>query len=87
MQKQGATNTAANSFMVPSGFEWPKAGKRHEYVRAKYENGVVSLFPNQSSGVLTSTSWGNGLAIIPADKTIKVSQLIEFIPFSELSVY
>ncbi len=87
LQKQGANNTKANSFMVPAAFEWTKAGKRNEYVRARVENGVIELFPNQGSGVLTSTSWANGLAFIPADTIVKPQELIEFIPFSELSVY
>lgn len=86
LQKQGANKTKANSFMVPAAFEWKKAGKRHEYVRVRAENGVIKLFPHQGSGVLTSTSWANGLAFIPADTTIKPKDLIEFIPFSELSV-
>ena len=87
LQKQGANETKANSFIVPAAFEWTKAGKRHEYVRARVEDGVIKLFPHQGSGVLTSTSWANGLAIIPADTKVKPKDLIEFIPFSELSVY
>ncbi len=86
LQKQGASETKANSFMVPAAFEWAKVGKRHEYVRARAESGVIKLFPHQGSGVLTSTSWANGLAIIPADTTIQPKDMIEFIPFSELSV-
>ena len=86
LQKQGASETKANSFMVPAAFEWAKAGKRHEYVRARAEGGVIKLFPHQGSGVLTSTSWANGLAIIPADTTVQAKDMIEFIPFSELSV-
>lgn len=86
LQKQGASETKANSFMVPAAFEWEKAGKRHEYVRAKTEDGVIKIFPHQGSGVLTSTSWANGLAIIPADTTIQLKDMVEFIPFSELSV-
>ena len=85
-EKQGASETQANSFMVAADFEWPKAGKRHEYVRARVEENVVKLFPHQGSGVLTSTSWANGLAVIPAGTTIKPNDLVEFIPFSELSV-
>lgn len=86
LQKQGASETKANSFMVPAAFEWEKAGKRHEYVRAKTEDGAIKIFPHQGSGVLTSTSWANGLAIIPADTTIQLKDMVEFIPFSELSV-
>ena len=86
LKQQGATETQANSFMVPAAFGWPKAGKRHEYVRARLEKGVIELFPHQGSGVLTSTSWANGLAIIPSNTTIKFGETVEFIPFSELSV-
>ncbi|MEE9327884.1 MAG: gephyrin-like molybdotransferase Glp [Cocleimonas sp.] len=86
LQTQGASETKANSFMVPANFEWTKAGKRHEYVRVRFNNGSAQLFPHQGSGVLTSTSWANGLAIIPAGETMKQGDLIEFIPFSELSV-
>jgi len=92
LKKQGASETQANSFKVPAAFEWPKAGKRHEYVRARVDpdaNGrpVINLYPHQGSGVLTSTSWANGLAVIPADTTVKPEDIIEFIPFSELAVY
>lgn len=92
LKKQGANETKANSFRVPAAFEWPKAGKRHEYVRARVEpdnNGrpTIVLYPHQGSGVLTSTSWANGLAVIPADTLIKPEDIVEFIPFSELAVY
>ncbi|HIO96949.1 MAG TPA: molybdopterin molybdenumtransferase MoeA [Leucothrix sp.] len=86
LEKQGASETQANSFMVSADFEWTKAGKRHEYVRARVEGNVIKLFPHQGSGVLTSTSWANGLAVIPEGITVKFGDLVEFIPFSELSV-
>ena len=86
LKQQGASETQANSFMVPAAFEWPKEGKRHEYVRARLEKNGVELFPHQGSGVLTSTSWANGLAIIPSNTTVKIGETVEFIPFSELSV-
>jgi molybdopterin molybdotransferase len=84
LHKQGARETRANSFMVPADFEWTKPGKRHEYVRSRIENGTLKLFPHQGSGVLTSTSWANGLAMIPANTTVNTGDLVEFIPFSEL---
>ena len=87
LKKQGMTDTTANSFKVPADFEWNKAGKRHEYVRTRVDNGKVYLYPNQGSGVLTSTSWANGLAFIPAGKTVQPGDMIDFTPFSELLVY
>ncbi|MEE9309383.1 MAG: gephyrin-like molybdotransferase Glp [Cocleimonas sp.] len=84
LKKQGASNTKANSYKVAAAFEWPKAGTRDEYIRVNHEKGVLELFPHQGSGVLTSTSWANGLALIPAGITVKANDLIEFIPFTEL---
>ena len=86
LKKQGASSTQANCFKVPANFTWAKAGRRHEYVRARAVNGKIELFPHQGSGVLTSTSWANGLAFIPADTTVKPDNMIEFTPFSELGI-
>ena len=86
LKKQGNTEITANSFMAPAAFTWGKAGKRHEYVRARMEKGKIEIYSHQGSGVLSSTSWANGLAIIPADKTIQLNELVEFIPYSELSI-
>ena len=49
-------------------------------------NSYLSIYPNQGSGVLTSVSWANGLAFIPAETLVKREDMIEFIPFTELSV-
>lgn len=92
LKKQGAKEIKANSFRVPAAFEWSKPGKRHEYVRARVapdESGrpVIKLYPHQGSGVLTSTSWANGLAVIPADTIVKPEDIMEFIPFSELGIF
>ena len=90
-KKAGATDVLPNSFMTPAGFEWNKKGSRCEYVRARIEQDAsgkasITLFPHQGSGVLTSTSWANGLAIIPPQTIINEGDSVEFIPFSELSV-
>jgi len=87
LKKQGSNSTTAQSYMVPAAFTWPKAGNRHEYVRVRMKDGALHLYPNQSSGVLTSTCWANGLALIPANTTIKPKELVKYIPYSELSVY
>ena len=92
LNKQGATEKQTTSYKVPANFEWPKKGARAEYVRARLENNengspAVILYPNQGSGVLTSTSWANGLAIIEPNTTVTAGDLIEFIPFNELSIY
>jgi molybdopterin molybdotransferase len=48
---------------IRADFAWQKADKRREFLRkAKFNaNGGLDLFHNQSSGVLTSAVWGDGL--------------------------
>ena len=48
------------------------------------EQGQLELFPNQSSGVLTSASWGDGIIDNPANQIIHRGDLVKFIPFSQL---
>ncbi len=90
-KKSGATDVMPNSFMTPAGFEWKKKGYRCEYVRARIEKDAsgkssITLFPHQGSGVLTSTSWANGLAVIPPSTVVEKGELVEFIPYSEMAV-
>ena len=56
----GARRRAA--FAMRADFDWPKADRRNEFLRARINDaGGLDLFPNQGSGVLTSTVWGDGL--------------------------
>ena len=82
LQKQGCNQTTTNSFMVPANFSWGK-GSRNEYLRAKLNNGQLEIYPNQSSGVLTSTSWANGFAFVPAGVDVNPQDMVEFTPMSE----
>ena len=46
--------------------------------------GGLDLFNNQSSGVLTSAAWGDGVVDNPAGQTIAAGDTVRFIAFSEL---
>ena len=46
--------------------------------------GGLDLFPNQSSGVLTSAVWGDGVVDNPAGTPIAHGDRVAFLPFSEL---
>jgi molybdopterin molybdotransferase len=63
-----------------AGFDWPKPGKRQEYLRARLEthgNGaVVRLHPNQSSGVLASVAWGNCLVVVPVGAVFRMGESV-----------
>ena len=89
LRRQGVWEIAPRHFNVRADFAWPKPGARREYLRAKLQPGKggvgVSIFPNQSSGVLTSVVWGDGLVDIPVGETVQPGQSVRFIPFSELT--
>ncbi len=91
LRTQGSSYTSIKSFQIPANFDLKKSGTRCEYIRANAEfddNGKMSLsiYHNQGSGVLRSASWANGLALIQPNTVVSKGDLIEFIPFSELSI-
>jgi molybdopterin molybdotransferase len=82
---QGVTHVAPKSIAAQAHFDWPRADKRREFLRARRNAaGGLDLFPNQSSGVLTSAVWGDGLLDNPAGQTIRRGDLVQFIPFNEV---
>jgi molybdopterin molybdotransferase len=73
------------SFAMRADFDWIKPDRRNEFLRARINsNGGLDLFPNQGSGVLTSTVWGDGLVDNPPGRAIANGDTVRFIPFSEL---
>ena len=86
LRLQGADVAAQpRGMMVRADFNWPKADRRNEFLRAKLnDKGGLDLFPNQGSGVLTSTVWGDGLVDNPPGNPIAPGDIVRFIPFSEL---
>jgi molybdopterin molybdotransferase len=86
LRLQGADAPAQpRGILVRADFNWPKADRRNEFLRAKLNGqGGLDLFPNQGSGVLTSTVWGDGLVDNPPGNPIAPGDLVRFIPFSEL---
>ena len=45
--------------------------------------GGLDLFANQSSGVLTSTVWGDGLVVNPAGTAIRRGDPVRYLPYAE----
>jgi molybdopterin molybdotransferase len=85
LRLQGVADVAPKAVSMRADFAWPKADKRNEFLRAKMNaNGGLDLFPNQSSAVLTSTVWGDGLIDNPPGQTIAPGDSVRFIPFAEL---
>jgi molybdopterin molybdotransferase len=82
---QGAQETAPRGLMMRADFDWPKPDRRREFLRVRINGeGGLDLFPNQSSGVLTSCAWADGLVDNPPAQAVKRGELVRFLPFSEL---
>jgi molybdopterin molybdotransferase len=81
---QGVTKTDIARTEMTAHFDWPRADKRREFLRVKRNaQGGLDLFPNQSSGVLTSAVWGDGVVDNPAGQTIAKGDTVRFISFAE----
>jgi molybdopterin molybdotransferase len=85
LKLQGREAKQTLSYLMRADFDWLKADRRNEFLRVKLNNnGGLDLFPNQSSGVLTSASWGDGLVDCPPNQPIKSGDLVKYIPFDAL---
>ena len=85
LRLQGVAKLAPESIAATAHFTWARADKRQEFLRVRRNlAGGLDLFPNQSSGVLTSAVWGDGLVDNPPGQTIAHGDVVRFIPFSEL---
>jgi molybdopterin molybdotransferase len=82
---QDVDQITTKSIAARADFTWARADKRREFLRVKRNvAGGLDLFPNQSSGVLTSAVWGDGLVNNPPGQTIAIGDMVQFVSFAEL---
>lgn len=84
LRRMGVRDVAPRMIEVPAGFSWPKPGTRREYLRARLEDGQAIIHPNQSSGVLRSAAWADGLVEIREGRTLVEGEPVRFVALSEL---
>ncbi|MDG9978680.1 gephyrin-like molybdotransferase Glp [Ectopseudomonas oleovorans] len=84
LRRLGVQRVEPLGFAVPAGFTWAKPGMRREYLRARLEQGRVVPYANQSSGVLRSAAWAEGLAEVMEGSTLAEGDMLRFIPLSEI---
>lgn len=98
LRMSGVENCLPRQYLLPAGFTRPVSGPRQEYLRVNLEGGaegdaegdvkgvrqVLKPFSRQSSGVLASLSYSDGLAIIPPHTAVSEGDDLRFISFSEI---
>jgi molybdopterin molybdotransferase len=84
LKLQGAKRIEAQAVTLPAHFDC-RGDKRREFLRVRRNaEGGLDLFPNQSSGVLTSASWADGLVDNPPGTAIKHGDAVRFLPLADL---
>ncbi len=82
---QGMPGALRPGLPLRADFDWPRPDKRREFLRVQMNaEGGLALFPNQSSGVLTSAVWADGLVDNPPGQAIVRGDSVRFLPLSVL---
>jgi molybdopterin molybdotransferase len=85
LRMQGAADVAMPGQSLRADFAWPRADRRREFLRVRRNAaGGLELFPNQSSGVLTSAVWSDGFIDNPPGQTIARGDSVRFVSFGDL---
>ena len=89
LRMQGREDWRPVPLRVPAAFDWPRPDRRREFHRARLERDEAGapcllVHPSRSSGVLSSVTWANGLAVIAENQVIRPGDTVDFIPFQEL---
>lgn len=85
LRLQGAADEelAPPAVRVKASFSVDRPGSRQEYLRVavvdRGDGPEARLFPNQSSGVLSSVSYSNALAVIPPGTTVAPGDAVEIL--------
>jgi molybdopterin molybdotransferase len=84
LRLQGAVQFDVPHVLLRADFSWPLVDKRREFLRVRRNaQGGLDLYPNQSSGVLSSAVWADGVVDNPAGGTIQIGDMVRFISWAE----
>ena len=82
---QGSTVQDLRQIPARAGFDWPRAGKREEYLRVRLQQEadvlVARALPNQGSGVLSSVCRADALLRVPVGATFATGDGVECLLF------
>jgi molybdopterin molybdotransferase len=82
---QGMAPALPPALPLRADFDWPRADRRREFLRVRLNaSGGLDLYPNQSSGVLTSAVWADGLVDNPAGRTIVRGDTVAYRALADL---
>jgi molybdopterin molybdotransferase len=56
--------------------------KREVYLRARLSDEGVEIYPNQSSGVLSSACWGDAFVVQKSGESIAAGDQVDVLPYT-----
>ena len=81
---QGVADVALPTREMRADFDWPRPDKRREFLRVRVNaQGGLDLFANQSSGVLTSVAWADGVVDTAPQRVIRRGDAVPFVAWSD----
>ncbi len=84
---QGRGWRKPRAFPLAADFDWPRPDSRREFLRARLVDGDaaprVQVYPQQDSGVLTSTVWADGFVEIAENQTVARGDTVNYLPFEQ----
>jgi molybdopterin molybdotransferase len=78
---QGIAHTGVHPLAHSAAFAKPGSA-REEYLRVRNTPNGLQPYPNQSSGALYSTAWGDGLVRQEVDQDIAAGDRVDFLPWA-----
>jgi molybdopterin molybdotransferase len=85
LKRMGLATTLPIARQLVSASDWTRPEDRRSFLRARIAaDGRVELYPNQSSGVLTSCAWADGLVDVAANQSFKAGDAVRYIAFADL---
>lgn len=86
LKLSGRSLIDVKGYILPLSFDH-KGGSRREFIRVRRNaEGELENYRTQNSAVLTSCTWADGLADIPAGADLKKGDLVTYIPFTEFNL-
>jgi len=85
LRLQGVHDVGVRAVSMRADFDWLRPDKRQEFLRVRCNaRGGLDLFANQSSGVLTSLVWADGLLDNPAGQAIRAGDSVRYLALADL---
>lgn len=84
-QSMGQVDWRLRMHPVKADFAWAKPDMcREEFLRVDVQSGCAGLFPNQSSGVLTSLAQSSGLVRLAKGQVVAPGDVLNYVSYQDL---